>query len=259
MDSDDIDIDLRLAWLFMRELQVQSGLAARAFVDLSRIQLQVLSSDAQYHPQVYAGQPEALNGRAFLLAHSFLTHVANVSKILWPPELGFGRRARSHPLTQPERGERANALRRVLGVQESSRLRVRSIRDSLEHFDERLETWCLKGAGRNLDMIDMNRSAFGFSSTDLPPIGDISLRNLQWQPLTFTFLGENVNLEKMADELVPLHEAARSWQNTASTAGIKKRPEESLTRQTPSQEDESTERPRPSVLRVTASGSWKLL
>lgn len=258
MDTDDIDIDLRLAWLFMRELQVQSGLAARAFVDLSRIQLQVLSSDAQYHPQIYTAQPEDLNGRAFLLAHSFLTHVANISKILWPTKP----RAYSeppHPVSQKERSERAKALKRVLGVRESSALKQKDFRNHLEHFDERLETWCLKGAGRNLDMIDMNRSAFGFSSTDLPPIDDISLRNLQWKPLAFAFLGETVNLEKMADELVPLHDAAVSWRNTASTAGIKKRPDESLTRQTPIQEDESTERPRPSVLRVTASGSWKLL
>lgn len=259
MDSDDIDVDLRLAWLFMRELQIQSGLAARVFVDLSRIQLQVLTSEVRYNSQIYTGQSEDLNGRAFLLAHSFLTHVANVSKILWPPELGSGRRAKSHPLTQSAREARAKALRRVLGVQDSSTLRLRHIRDSLEHFDERLELWCLTGVGRNLDMIDMNQSAFGFSSPIPPPIEDISVRILKWWPLSFEFLGESVDLGKMADELVPLRDAVGAWQKTAGAAGIKKQPDETLMRQTPILEDESTERPRPSILRVTASGRWKLL
>src|SRR6266849_8982602 len=57
---------------------------------------------------------------------SFLVATANISKFLWPI---------------PRRETRGKQLREFLSVQDDSPLKRRKVRDSFEHFDERLDSW----------------------------------------------------------------------------------------------------------------------
>src|SRR2546428_224252 len=67
--------------------------------------------------------------RCWFALLGLLTAAANISKLLWG----------SHP--------RRADLRALLGVEDDSPLRVRKLRNDLEHFDERLDEWAAAGAG----------------------------------------------------------------------------------------------------------------
>ncbi|MBB5217181.1 hypothetical protein [Parapusillimonas granuli] len=63
--------------------------------------------------------------------HSMLTHTANISRLLWP-----GNKQKS------ARKQRAEALRLLLDLPADDHLLSdRTLRDDLEHFDERLDRW----------------------------------------------------------------------------------------------------------------------
>jgi hypothetical protein len=65
-------------------------------------------------------------------AHEALSHVAALSRYFWP--------AREKPLHLA----RAKKLREALGIDDSSPLADRGLRNALEHFDERLDTFLLQ-------------------------------------------------------------------------------------------------------------------
>ena len=66
---------------------------------------------------------------AFALLHYLLIHAGIVSRILWPP-------AKKAP-----RVRRARELREMLGVDDTHTLADRRLRNHLEHYDERLDSW----------------------------------------------------------------------------------------------------------------------
>ncbi|MBA2468283.1 MAG: hypothetical protein H0V37_02625 [Chloroflexia bacterium] len=212
----NIDTDLKPVWLFMRELEIQSRLALRAYIDLIRLCLKATTEDVPFFSDDYFRVQDEFEGQRLLLAHAFLSHVANISKILWPPC------SRKSPIKQEVRDQRGEALRRILGITDSSVLHGRSLRDDLEHFDERLESWSLTPAGMNLDLIDMNSVAFGWSRPDSPNLAGTSLRSIRWPPLVFRFLDRETNLDLLADKLVPLRHGVISWQHEAAPAGFRK-------------------------------------
>lgn len=69
---------------------------------------------------------------------SFLVAAANISKFLWP-------------VSKAE--ERGTQLREFLSVQDDSPLKSRKVRDSFEHFDERLDSWLASGRGDNFGKV----------------------------------------------------------------------------------------------------------
>ena len=70
----------------------------------------------------------------FREAQGFLSYAAAVSRILWPPRVpDSSKRQRAN--------SRGSYLRTVLGIGEDHVLHKRTLRDHLEHFDERLDQW----------------------------------------------------------------------------------------------------------------------
>jgi hypothetical protein len=67
---------------------------------------------------------------------TFLASAANVSKLLWPVRKG-----------DPKRGE---YLRQSLGIGKDSPLQSRSLRNFLEHIDERVDAWVKATGGQML-------------------------------------------------------------------------------------------------------------
>lgn len=74
----------------------------------------------------------------FRHTQSMLGACANVSKVFWP--------ARGRAGSKVDRSSRA-ALRKNVELDEESALANRTIRDHLEHMDERIEDWATKGSG----------------------------------------------------------------------------------------------------------------
>lgn len=81
--------------------------------------------------------------------HEALGHAASLSRYFWPSGAGPTKR----PKIKELRKARAAKLRAAFGLSESSILRDRSLRDALEHFDERLDQYLLvSDAGRYMPL-----------------------------------------------------------------------------------------------------------
>ena len=121
--------------------------------------------------------------------HAFVTIAGNVSKLLWPPSSN----------RDPKPVIRGHMLREHLGIKDDSALRDRTLRDHLEHFDSRLETWAATStrhnfADRNIGVVN------GISGIDP---GDV-IRS--YEPLTNSvhFRGADFPLEPIRDALATL-------------------------------------------------------
>ena len=120
--------------------------------------------------------------------HGFLSHAAAISRLLWPPrERDAQARARADA-----RGE---YLRTVLNVDDTHVLHNRALRNHLEHFDVRLDTWAQEtthGA-----MIDMNVGpiAMFLGGPGIGP-GDL-VRNFDPSTRVFSFRGDEFNVQDL--------------------------------------------------------------
>lgn len=73
---------------------------------------------------------------AFTHVESFVTHAAAVSRIFWP--------ATKDKALRPRADQRSEYLRSLLGIparNQGHRVEKHELRDHLEHYDERLDSW----------------------------------------------------------------------------------------------------------------------
>jgi hypothetical protein len=99
--------------VYLHELRSQCILARQAVEDMG-----ALLADAPLNEQA---------PRFWYCLQAFLAAAANISKLLWPSE--------SHA------AERGSELRTFLGIDDDSPLRVRRLRNDIEHLDSRLDDW----------------------------------------------------------------------------------------------------------------------
>lgn len=131
---------------------------------------------------------------------AFLIATGNISKLLWP--------------TREKITDRGETLRSLLGINESM-LFTRDVRNSFEHFDERLETWMIT---RNGVLFDSNIGSTGSydsvirSSSTLPTAFEISdediLRNFDPSTFNLTFTGQTFELLNVLEEIKNIKEKA---------------------------------------------------
>jgi hypothetical protein len=96
----------------------------------------------------------------FREAGHFLQHSSTVSRILWPS----GSKSQQKKKRAEERGL---YLKSTLAVADGHILQSRSLRDHLEHFDERLDEWAETSAHKKLaDNLIGPRSALGSAVKD---------------------------------------------------------------------------------------------
>lgn len=120
---------------------------------------------------------------------SFLNSTANVSKLIWGSKDTFTSR---------------KELRVSLNVSEDSPLRNRELRNTFEHFDERLEDW-----------FESNESQI-FIDSNIGPIGMLTnldaskyLRNFDTSKNAITYQGKEYKLQPLVDEIVSINETAK--------------------------------------------------
>jgi hypothetical protein len=86
-----------------------------------------------------------LRNEVFRNLHSFLTHSSNVSRIFWPDvprrQKGEARQDYRARVAAMDRTKRGYQLRSLFKIANDSVLRRRTLRNLLEHFDERLDEW----------------------------------------------------------------------------------------------------------------------
>ena len=131
----------------------------------------------------------------FREAQGVLSHAAAISRLLWPPR-NKDERART-------RGEH---LRSVLQVPDDHALQARTLRDHLEHFDERLDQWTQETThGTIVDLCIGPASSFvGGASVGR---GDF-LRVYEPDRNVFTFRGDEFNIQELVTGIESLRGAA---------------------------------------------------
>jgi hypothetical protein len=145
-----------------------------------------------------------LHKEVFRNAHSFLTHASNISLLFWPSVPGrkttetayeYGRR-----LNKLDRVRRAEHLRAIFRHVSLERLKDRTLRNHLEHYDERLDDWRKDHHGMLADTIASPGSVVGIRPTD-------AMRWLDPSTLRFSFRGAEFDLVPLAEEI----EAVRAF------------------------------------------------
>ena len=92
--------------------------------------------------------------------HEALGHSASISRFFWPSGLGKSKYRELHLA-------RAASLREMYSLDDSSPLKNRELRDTLEHYDERLDRFLLnEKAGTYMPMATVGR----YESQNNPPL-----------------------------------------------------------------------------------------
>jgi hypothetical protein len=94
-------------------------------------------------------------------------------------------------------------LRVALSVSDASPIASREVRNSFEHFDERLEAWAASSKRRNI--VDSNVIPPG-AIVGIDP--EDYLRNLDPVTLAVTFRGERVEIVPLVEEAARIHNSA---------------------------------------------------
>ena len=173
--------------IFLQELDTQCKFAlnaAKALNDvMTRYGAMSRSRDEGLDPEVKM----TLHAEVFRTIHSLLTHASNASKILWPVASGDKSRGRH--------------LREILGIGEQSHpLRNRTLRDHLEHFDERIDKWAA-GGGRVFahDIIGPLTLISGLNPQD-------RMRWYDSENATMNFRGESYDIKEVVGAVQDIRE-----------------------------------------------------
>jgi hypothetical protein len=86
-----------------------------------------------------------IQAHLFRSLHSFLTHAGVVSRLLWPsmPTKRRDEDRANYDLRKAQAVNRGKQVRLALGLPDEQPGGHRTLRDHLEHFDERLDEWVL--------------------------------------------------------------------------------------------------------------------
>lgn len=175
--------------IYLTEASNQAQMALSAVRSLNHALGRTSSQDISHQERRY------FHREVFRSIHSLLTHSSNLSKLFWPP----------HKNGEPgrRRAQRGATLRGVIGLPDDGHLlKQRRIRDHLEHFDERLDSWNNPEARRNFvqDTIGPPEAIQGVDEGDMMRGYDPNSRN-------FTFRGERYDLQALSDCLQELLQA----------------------------------------------------
>jgi hypothetical protein len=132
----------RATLIYVGEIERQCQYALSAFAQL----LDVLAWIQQPQGSRTERPPEFdFYNEVFRSIHSFLTHASNVSRILWPALPRRKKRESDEAyivrIRRFDRISRSIDLRAQLDLADEHLLKDRTLRDHLEHFDERLDQW----------------------------------------------------------------------------------------------------------------------
>lgn len=127
------------------------------------------------------------NSEVFRALHSFLTHTANISRLLFPT-------GQKGDVAQ----ERGIHLREVLDVDDNSPISDRSLRNHLEHYDERLDKWAqsVSGATKSIATDNIHPKGMG---PNVPPSS--TLRTYLTDSREFYFMGSTYELVPLVREI----------------------------------------------------------
>lgn len=171
-DYNAVRMDPRAARHFFNEIAFQCKLARKAFQEV-RLAVSAEVNDAQFWADV----------------QSLLAAAANISKILWPQ--------------RKQSADRGTDLRNVLAVKEDSPLQARTVRNHLEHFDERLESWAADPVRLARNVV-VDRAFLDASGIHIEGEGGQMFRKFDPIAMTVSFHRDEVHLPTLIDAIEAL-------------------------------------------------------
>lgn len=134
----------------------------------------------------------------FSSIHSFLTHSANISKVLWSPK--------------PNPKYPGETLKEVIGQDVADRLRIggsspikdMKVRDGLDHYDARIAKWVKEAVERNKNGNVIPIVDIAIGKKNIP--NALYLRHYDPETGVFTFMGEELNLKNLHDEVLMIED-----------------------------------------------------
>lgn len=190
-------MDTFLQRVYVSEISSQGRFALNAVGALNQALQAIRGSDGDLDKRKF------FHSEVFRQTHSFLTHASNISRLFWPPQPKKRRDETPEAFVQRQEftASRGALLLALFGLDDSSSLKSRVLRDHLEHYDERLDHWSNTSERRNLasDTIGPPNAIVGLDPSD----------TMRWfDPTTnaFRFRGEEYELQPLAtavDQLLP--------------------------------------------------------
>lgn len=194
-----------------------------------------MAASTQRYKEILAARkeqgPQLANSPAFVAAQSMLTIGALVSKMLLAPPLKPKWCSCDAPEEDQEKHRRAvaraKALRKALKLKQVPELlNNRVVRNHIEHFDDRLDTWVAEGPhtatfDRMITPIDLNefqdtgagKITFSDHNSDLHDDPRV-LRQIITSTETIRVLDDSVNLIQLAVEVLEVAQRARDYLNS---------------------------------------------
>jgi hypothetical protein len=145
--------------------------------------------------------------QVFAAAQSLLGAAAQISKLIWPrppaprrndPEHASKERLRAFTLS------RGNRLRELLSIDALPVLEGRTVRNAIEHFDERLDEYFIAGHTNVFDRNIGPKERLVIVDGEVP----LHLRLIDNERLTVAVLDAEVSLQEVADAIGRVQEAA---------------------------------------------------
>lgn len=130
--------------------------------------------------------------------YAFVSHAGGVSRVLWPPRI---RDSAGASVAQA----RGCHLRSVLNVADDHPLRSRTLRDHLEHFDERLDRWAQETT--HAAVVDLHIGPTSVIGGDGISKGDF-LRAFDPRRKVFTHRGAEFDIQELATATEGIRAAA---------------------------------------------------
>lgn len=170
---------------FIKNLSPEKGYLG--FQALREIDLQIRFALTAFENITKKGEGDLIT--TFSSIHSFLTHCANISRLLWSP-------ASNHNSSiKKELGDDLSAL---LNIPTLSLLKNRKFRDDLDHYDERLIEWIKNAYPNKQATTDL------VIGEKLQNKGMLYLRHYEPQSHVYTFNNKELNLKDLHDEITNL-------------------------------------------------------
>lgn len=180
---------------YLNELSVQCQFALDAYDDIRRLS-SIITSKSEKHT--------AKDGRdLFRHLHSLLTHVGNISKLLF--NRGKGKL-------------RSEFLRKTLNIPDTGYLlESREFRNHLEHYDERLDAWIDDWEKHNApEYFGMGRLG-DRRARDISTLGLEEIRAFNYSNMHFVFQNDSFELIQFVDVI-------REINNVLATLGVDYQP-----------------------------------
>jgi hypothetical protein len=134
----------------------------------------------------------------FTYLRTFIHYSAAVSRMFWPP--GSGNKA-----SRQRSENRGTFLRTALGIPDDHPLHSRTLRNHLEHFDERLDDWAESSAHRNIivNFLGPRASVVGIIDQDIIH---------HYDPAThiYSFRGAPFDIRALADAVTDVYERIKA-------------------------------------------------